>query len=178
MVFQAARNTSCAEMVDMIRQRLDCDENIARRIFITTHAKKALTSKSTISIEEYLKPEDTFLNLRLSFPTCGGKGGFGSQLRAQGGRMSSRKKKNQGETNGSSRNLDGRRLRTVTEAKALAEYLVVKPEMDKKEKEEGTEATPVAPSAALQLPADIRQKLRKLERLEPKYSGATLFALS
>lgn len=50
--------------------------------------------------------------------------------------MSSRKKKNQGDANGSSRNLDGRRLRTVTEAKNLAEYLAVKPEMDKREKEE------------------------------------------
>lgn len=50
--------------------------------------------------------------------------------------MSSRKKRNAGENNGSSRNLDGRRLRTVTEAKALAEYLAIKPDMDKKEKEE------------------------------------------
>ena len=50
--------------------------------------------------------------------------------------MSSRKKRAQGENNGSSRNLDGRRLRTVTEAKALAEYLAVRPEMEKKEKEE------------------------------------------
>ena len=49
--------------------------------------------------------------------------------------MSSKRKKNQGENNGSSRNLDGRRLRTVTEAKALAEYLALKPEMEKKEKE-------------------------------------------
>lgn len=51
--------------------------------------------------------------------------------------MSSRKKnRSAGENNGSNRNLDGRRLRTVTEAKALAEYLAVKPEMEKKEKEE------------------------------------------
>lgn len=50
--------------------------------------------------------------------------------------MSSKRKRNQGENNGSSRNLDGRRLRTVTEAKALAEYLAIKPEMEKKEKEE------------------------------------------
>lgn len=50
--------------------------------------------------------------------------------------MSSRKKRKQGEEHASSRNLDGRRLRTVTEAKALAEYLAVKPEMDRKEKEE------------------------------------------
>jgi hypothetical protein len=50
--------------------------------------------------------------------------------------MSSKRKKNQGEDNGSSRNLDGRRLRTVNEAKALAEYLAIKPEMAKREKEE------------------------------------------
>lgn len=50
--------------------------------------------------------------------------------------MSSKRKRNQGDDNGSSRNLDGRRLRTVNEAKALAEYLAIKPEMAKKEKEE------------------------------------------
>ena len=50
--------------------------------------------------------------------------------------MSSRRKRNQGENNGSNRNLDGRRLRTVNEAKALAEYLVMKPEMEKKERAE------------------------------------------
>jgi hypothetical protein len=50
--------------------------------------------------------------------------------------MSSRKKKKNGDPNASSRNLDGRRLRTITEAKNLAEFLAVKPEMDRKEKEE------------------------------------------
>ena len=49
--------------------------------------------------------------------------------------MASRKRRNEGENSGSSRNLDGRRLRTVTEAKALAEYLTVKPEMENREKE-------------------------------------------
>ena len=49
--------------------------------------------------------------------------------------MSSRKKNNQGDNNNSNRNLDGRRLRTVNEAKALAEYLALKPDMEKKEKE-------------------------------------------
>lgn len=49
--------------------------------------------------------------------------------------MSSRRKKNQGEANSSNRNLDGRRLRTITEAKALAEYLALKPEMEKRDKE-------------------------------------------
>lgn len=49
--------------------------------------------------------------------------------------MSSKKKKNQGDANSSNRNLDGRRLRTINEAKALAEYLALKPDMERKEKE-------------------------------------------
>jgi len=49
----------------------------------------------------------------------GGKGGFGSQLRAAGGRMSSRKTGN----NASCRDLNGRRLSTVKEAQKLAEYI-------------------------------------------------------
>jgi hypothetical protein len=49
--------------------------------------------------------------------------------------MSSRKKKD-GDANASSRNLDGRRLRTVAEAKVLAEYLAIKPDMDQREKED------------------------------------------
>ncbi|KAJ5374661.1 hypothetical protein N7517_006667 [Penicillium concentricum] len=109
-------------------------------LVLTTTNNKHLTATSE-SILSFLPIRDgvftsTLLPLRLSAPTCGGKGGFGSQLRAAGGRMSSKRKRNQGDNNGSSRNLDGRRLRTVNEAKALAEYLAVKPEMDKKEKEE------------------------------------------
>lgn len=53
--------------------------------------------------------------------------------------MSSKRKKGNGDPNASSRNLDGRRLRTVTEAKALAEYLAIKPEMEQKEKEKRRE---------------------------------------
>lgn len=107
------------------------------RLILTTTSNKQLLPHSSAPLTSLLSsPSDAFLPLRLSAPLCGGKGGFGSQLRAAGGRMSSRKKRNAGENNGSSRNLDGRRLRTVTEAKALAEYLAIKPEMDKKEKEE------------------------------------------
>lgn len=106
----------------------------SRFILTTTSNKEVLHSEAPVS--SLLDNEnDTFLPLRLSVPLCGGKGGFGSQLRAAGGRMSSRKKNNQGDGNNSNRNLDGRRLRTVNEAKALAEYLSLKPEMEKKEKE-------------------------------------------
>ncbi|KAK7553439.1 telomere stability and silencing-domain-containing protein [Phyllosticta citricarpa] len=108
---------------------------VNNRLLLTTASNKLLDPESSAPLASLLSsPGDAFLSLRLSAPLCGGKGGFGSQLRAAGGRM--RKKRGQGENNGSSRNLEGRRLRTVTEAKALAEYLAIKPEMDKKEKEE------------------------------------------
>ncbi|KAL2205325.1 hypothetical protein CC79DRAFT_1335849 [Sarocladium strictum] len=126
--------------VTALRERIDARlPDTDARLILTTLSNKELPQQSEDSLSKYLpSPEDDFLSLRLSLPLCGGKGGFGSQLRAAGGRMSSRKKKNQ-EDHGSSRNLDGRRLRTVNEAKALAEYLAIKPEMDKKEKEKRRE---------------------------------------
>ncbi|KAL7753854.1 hypothetical protein RI367_000786 [Sorochytrium milnesiophthora] len=49
----------------------------------------------------------------------GGKGGFGSMLRAQGGRMSSRRPTN----TDACRDLSGRRLKSINEAKKLADKL-------------------------------------------------------
>jgi len=65
-----------------------------------------------------------FVTLRLTPRLLGGKGGFGSQLRAAGGRMSSQKTNN----NDSCRDLNGRRLSTLKEAKRLAEYLESEPQ--------------------------------------------------
>jgi hypothetical protein len=107
------------------------------RHLLTTLSNKQLPTQSSQPISTLLSAtENDFLSLRLSLPLCGGKGGFGSQLRAAGGRMSKKKRGgNAADENGSSRNLDGRRIRTVNEAKALAEYLAIKPDMEKKEKE-------------------------------------------
>ncbi|KAG8842055.1 hypothetical protein FRC20_004660 [Serendipita sp. 405] len=54
----------------------------------------------------------TLVSFRLTPVMVGGKGGFGSQLRAAGGRMSSKKTSN----NDSCRDLSGRRLSTLKEA--------------------------------------------------------------
>ncbi|KAK3829222.1 MAG: telomere stability and silencing-domain-containing protein [Benniella sp.] len=67
------------------------------------------------------------LTARLS----GGKGGFGSMLRAQGGRMSSQKSTN----TDACRDLSGRRIKTVNEAKKMAEYIQKEPERAKAKKE-------------------------------------------
>ncbi|KAF8339847.1 telomere stability and silencing-domain-containing protein [Cantharellus anzutake] len=63
------------------------------------------------------------ISLRLSPLVMGGKGGFGSQLRAAGGRMSSQKTSN----NDSCRDLNGRRISTVKQAQQLAEYVENEP---------------------------------------------------
>ncbi|ESZ90213.1 hypothetical protein SBOR_9399 [Sclerotinia borealis F-4128] len=126
--------TTITELQDKLYERIPSQD---RRLILTTISNKLLSAELSSPISDLLSnPDDEFLSLRLSARLCGGKGGFGSQLRAAGGRMSSKRKKGQGDQNGSSRNLDGRRLRTVNEAKALAEYLAIKPEMAKKDKEE------------------------------------------
>ncbi|KAG0143599.1 hypothetical protein CROQUDRAFT_672863 [Cronartium quercuum f. sp. fusiforme G11] len=69
-------------------------------------------------------PHASFVHLRLVPKVLGGKGGFGSQLRAAGGRMSSQKTQN----NDSCRDLTGRRLSTIKEAKKLAAAIASEPE--------------------------------------------------
>ncbi|KAM5351985.1 hypothetical protein ACJ41O_004708 [Fusarium nematophilum] len=136
LVLPVSSSTTVTELRDQIDGRLPTTQS---RLILTTISNKQLPTASDSPISDYLSAsQDEFLSLRLAVPLCGGKGGFGSQLRAAGGRMSSRKKKNQ-DDHGSSRNLDGRRLRTVNEAKALAEYLAIKPEMEQKEKEKRRE---------------------------------------
>jgi hypothetical protein len=71
--------------------------------------------------------------------------------------MSSRKNRDRQENvNGSNRNLDGRRLRTVDEAKKLAEYLAIKPDMEKKEKDTRKKRWEAIVDAAEKREDDIR----------------------
>lgn len=71
----------------------------------------------TTQLSELVQQEDdskdALVSFRLYAPVLGGKGGFGSQLRAAGGRMSSQKTSN----NDSCRDLSGRRLSTLKQAK-------------------------------------------------------------
>ncbi|OGM49967.1 hypothetical protein ABOM_001303 [Aspergillus bombycis] len=139
--FSLPSTSSIADLTEKVSSYIPSSVPLQSLILTTTNNRQILPS-SDLSISHLIAPDgeltakSNLLPLRLSVPLCGGKGGFGSQLRAAGGRMSSKRKRNQGDDNGSSRNLDGRRIRTVNEAKALAEYLAVKPEMDRKEKEE------------------------------------------
>ncbi|KAF2131095.1 hypothetical protein P153DRAFT_422057 [Dothidotthia symphoricarpi CBS 119687] len=132
IAFAAAKDAPLTAIYDTLYERAPWIQNSS--YILTTNSRRTVRHDEAPISSLLSSPSDTFLSLRLTVPLCGGKGGFGSILRAQGGRMSSRKK--QGDANGSSRNLDGRRLRTVEEAKKLAEYLTIKPEMEEREKEE------------------------------------------
>jgi hypothetical protein len=133
IAFATEKDAPLTSIYDTLYQRAPWIQNSS--YILTTNSRRSVHHDAAPVSSLLSSPSDTFLSLRLTVPLCGGKGGFGSILRAQGGRMSSRKKK-QGDVNGSSRNLDGRRLRTVTEAKVLAEYLAIKPEMEQREKDE------------------------------------------
>jgi len=80
---------------------------------LTTNNGSAPLPDATLS--SLLQDEEggNLVTLRLTPLMMGGKGGFGSQLRAAGGRMSSQKTSN----NDSCRDLSGRRLSTIKEAK-------------------------------------------------------------
>lgn len=138
------------------------DDDAFRSLILTTNSNVDLPQHSPRALSTLISTteDDDLLALRLSYPVLGGKGGFGSQLRAAGGRMSSKRKKNRGEEHASSRNLDGRRLRTVTEAKALAEYLAIKPEMEQKEKERRRERWASIVDAADRREEEIRNVSR------------------
>lgn len=66
------------------------------------------------------------ITLEVRMGTRGGKGGFGSQLRAAGGKMSSAR--NGEENRDSCRDLNGRRLSTIKQARQLAAYLATQDE--------------------------------------------------
>jgi hypothetical protein len=81
---------------------------------ISSHAGLLPALSTPISFLHSHDPSSSNLvTLRLTPRLRGGKGGFGSQLRAAGGRMSSQKTSN----NDSCRDLSGRRLSTIKEAK-------------------------------------------------------------
>lgn len=132
----------------------------AQHAFLTTaqgHALSCRDENLKALVDSHEHNAQPFLSLRLNAPLRGGKGGFGSQLRAAGGRMSSKKRKQMTEqATGSARNLDGRRLRTITEAKNLATYLATKPDMDRKEKEERRKRWEAVVQLAEQREADMK----------------------
>lgn len=92
--------------------------DLKQEIFSKTHIpvdQQALRTIGGLDIDDQqpLESDKHILHFNLSARLLGGKGGFGSMLRAQGGRMNAQKTTNFE----ACRDLQGRRIRSVNEAK-------------------------------------------------------------
>ncbi|KAK9470210.1 telomere stability and silencing-domain-containing protein [Dipodascopsis tothii] len=135
---------SLASLYRILHRQLP--QPVSERTYVTYRSGRSLpVSDRTVFLQD-LVDDGNFdagssheLNLRLNFRLCGGKGGFGSQLRAQGGRMAAaRRRKHMTKEelereNDSFRNLDGRRMRSVRQAKELVQFLEGKDERERAE---------------------------------------------
>ncbi|KAL4245970.1 SDE2 family protein [Abortiporus biennis] len=133
LTLSAPADTSLASLYDLLADRYPqlpplTSDNLD--LVLSPHSGPIPSPETQLSalLEE---EDDSLITLRLIPRLRGGKGGFGSQLRAAGGRMSSQKTSN----NDSCRDLTGRRLSTIKEAKRLAEYIESEPIRKKAEQE-------------------------------------------
>src|SRR5271163_3379222 len=127
-------NTPLSTLPEQITDRLPFP-NLSPSQLLIRHQSRLLptTPSSTLQTLQNVPSDPIFLHLSLRLP--GGKGGFGSQLRAQGGRMASRKKRGQ-QDKSACRDLSGRRIKAVEQAKELAEYISKAPGLERKAREE------------------------------------------
>lgn len=118
----SAPSDSCfAELYDLLAERypdLPLNGSANLDLLLSPHAGPIPPPETPLSslLDE---SHGNLITLRLIPRVRGGKGGFGSQLRAAGGRMSSQKTSN----NDSCRDLSGRRLSTIKEAKKYVRHL-------------------------------------------------------
>lgn len=97
------------------------------------HSRVIINQKNGTCVDEDVLKNNEFLDLQIKWPLCGGKGGFGSQLKAQASRMNRNKKKRQKQDgdNDQLRTLDGNSYKNTREAKQLADYMSKKDEVQK-----------------------------------------------
>ncbi|KJA16446.1 hypothetical protein HYPSUDRAFT_147785 [Hypholoma sublateritium FD-334 SS-4] len=120
----ASGETQIRDLFPLIHQRYPAfPVSLADSLLFSTHSGHVPPATSLVADLKSTEATEGLVTLRLSPRLLGGKGGFGSQLRAAGGRMSSQKTSN----NDSCRDLTGRRLSTIKEAKKLADYIEHEP---------------------------------------------------
>ena len=116
-------DTTFADVYDLLAERypeLPRNDSANLDFVLSPHSGPIPSAEDTLAglIND---DNDGLVTLRLIPRLRGGKGGFGSQLRAAGGRMSSQKTSN----NDSCRDLSGRRLSTIKEAKRYVGVLTL-----------------------------------------------------
>ena len=113
LTISAPADACFADLYDLLAERYPTLPHDGSSGLLLTPHSGAVPSPETPVASLLDDGDGDFITLRLTPRLLGGKGGFGSQLRAAGGRMSSQKTSN----NDSCRDLSGRRLSTIKEAK-------------------------------------------------------------
>ncbi|KAJ1551046.1 hypothetical protein HK096_003496 [Nowakowskiella sp. JEL0078] len=122
---------SCDVDVGLLKHELSLRSGLSRADFRLIKGKSGrLLSDDCLLLSDICA--DQWAEYSVLLNIVGGKGGFGSMLRAQGGRMASKKTSNFD----SCRDLSGRRLKTINEAKKLAELLESEPERKRLKREQ------------------------------------------
>ncbi|KAF8907356.1 telomere stability and silencing-domain-containing protein [Gymnopilus junonius] len=117
-------NAAVSDLIPLLHDRYPSFPlSLSSSLAFSTHSGHVPPAQALISDLRPVDAPNALVTLRLTPRVLGGKGGFGSQLRAAGGRMSSQKTSN----NDSCRDLNGRRLSTIKEAKKLADYIESEP---------------------------------------------------
>lgn len=113
---EGGKGQQLVRLWDLGGRRLDNDDDAKLLALFQSQNHHHHESSSSISSgdeeEEAEEEEETLVFVRATLPLLGGKGGFGSMLRAQGGKMASQKTTNFE----SCRDLSGRRLKTIHDA--------------------------------------------------------------
>lgn len=134
--FALPANATVAVILATIIRNLRLPARVARLLRLTRLGGQNVTGNTPIASLAGPPVRNSFgqmvqqpvtLEVRMGMP--GGKGGFGSQLRAAGGKMSSNR--NGAENRDSCRDLNGRRLSTVKQAQQLAAYLATQDERER-----------------------------------------------
>lgn len=108
--------TTIHDVLQGLVEALNLPSSTLSSLRITTSSLGSLSipANATLSSLQHSGTSNLPLTLKVNHVLIGGKGGFGSMLRAQGGKMSAGKNK---DNNDSCRDLNGRRLSTMKEAK-------------------------------------------------------------
>ena len=116
LTLSVPNDTCISDLFPLLTCKYPClPSSLQSSLSFSTHAGHVPPPSTLV---HSLNPTSNLVTLRLTPSLLGGKGGFGSQLRAAGGRMSSQKTSN----NHSCRDLTGRRLSTIKEAKKCVFY--------------------------------------------------------
>ncbi|CAO1637261.1 unnamed protein product [Sympodiomycopsis kandeliae] len=133
-----SQTTTIADILDLLTCKYNLAASASELLRIHTlsghHLSPCTRLHSLITHNE----AHQFISLQVQVSLRGGKGGFGSMLRAQGGKMSANKR-NAEENTDSCRDLNGRRLATVKSAQEMSKHIAdqsLREAQEKKVKEE------------------------------------------